>query len=121
MDMIKKIKSDQYKVESSSKKGKFYTVDIMKPFCNCPQFMFRLVKTGGKCKHIINVEEHFRKKTKTKKDGKSFDKEIIINFIRKNKDVDSIILINKFGEEAVDSLIRNAEVIEFKGKIKVLE
>ena len=36
------IKSDgSYKVESDTKKGKFYLVDISKPNCECPAFKFR--------------------------------------------------------------------------------
>ena len=36
-------------------------------------------------------------------------------------EVDSIQLIKKFGEVAVNQLIKKAELIEYKGKIRVLE
>ena len=61
----KKIDESKYKVESS-RKGKFYKVNIEQPFCNCPNFLFREIKIHGKCKHIKAVEEYLSKKTVNK-------------------------------------------------------
>ncbi len=55
MDLKKEGK--EYKVESASKKGEFYTVDPYKPSCSCAHFIFRMRKSGGVCKHIIKVRK----------------------------------------------------------------
>ena len=39
-----------YTVESTSKEGKFYTVDPKKPWCDCPAFKFREMRRKGKLK-----------------------------------------------------------------------
>lgn len=63
-----------------TKKGKFYLVKGVKdtyrvnldlPFCDCPHFIFRVIKAGGKCKHIKAVEE-FLKNKKLNKEIKNF-------------------------------------------------
>jgi hypothetical protein len=50
------------KVESSSKKGLFYTVKITDGynFCSCPDFQFHKFEKGT-CKHIIKVREQLKK------------------------------------------------------------
>jgi len=118
---IKKINKEKYKVESSSKKGKFYNVNIEQPFCDCPDFMFREIKKHGKCKHIKAVEEYLKKKKVKieKKTKPKYDK--IIAYVKKQKQVDSLKLIEKFGEPIVNELIQKGDLIEEKGKIKVLE
>ncbi len=62
---IQKISDEKFKVESS-RKSKFYEVNIEQPFCDCPDFLFREIKRHGKCKHIIAVEEHLCIKNKIK-------------------------------------------------------
>ena len=59
---IKKIDENNYEVESSTP-GKFYKVDISKPFCGCAHFRFRMMKVGGLCKHLEAVKEKLSKKT----------------------------------------------------------
>jgi len=46
-----------YKVESNSRKGTFYDVDLAKPFCTCPAFRFQALRKGGVCKHVQAVRE----------------------------------------------------------------
>jgi len=53
---IKKVGS-KFQVESSSKKGEVYTVNVDQPFCDCPDFIFRAVKGGEPCKHVKAVKE----------------------------------------------------------------
>jgi len=117
---IKKDK-DNYKVESDSHKGKFYTVDPAKPWCDCADFKFREMGKKGACKHIKAVREMLEsKKQKTlKKAGKKA--ETILEFIKKKGEADSIELIERFGEETVNTMIRNGELIEEAGKIKLLK
>ena len=117
------IKKDgkNYKAESSSRKGKWYTVDPKKPWCECADFRFREMKRKGVCKHIKAVREYIEKtqqKTLAKEQKKIND---IVLFIEKQGgEVDSIKLIEKFGEDEVNHLIQLGEIIESKGKIKIL-
>ena len=100
-------------------------------------------KIGGICKHINAVEEyivHGRKKEPTVIDVKKRKKELkrkgrqiteieekekayneILEFVKKNKEVESLVLLKKFGEEHVDDLIRLGELIEENGRIRILE
>ena len=103
-----------YKVRSEHNPNKFYLVDIDKRTCTCPNFRFRMSRMKGVCKHIIAVEENLRQKS-----GSIYSK--IIEFVRKNGEVDSLMLIKKFGEEAVEELIKIGELIEEKGTVKILE
>lgn len=112
---------DGFKVESHTK-GKFYKVNLDGPSCTCPHFLFRMKAIGGECKHIKAVREKYGK-VKTKqislKDEKKFNK--IIDFVRKQKEIDSLELIKKFGEDKVSTLIARGDLIEGHGKIRVLE
>jgi len=110
---ILKQKDGTYKVESSSRKGKFYIVDLREQTCTCPHFILRMKRIHGLCKHIQAVKDKFEKR-----DVKSYVK--IIDFVKKNKEVDSLTLIKKFSEEAVDDLLSRGELIEKEGKIRVL-
>jgi len=59
---------------------------------------------------------------KDKYEGRDFETyEKIIGYVQKRKEVDSLELIKKFGEEAVDDLLSRGELIEREGKIRVLE
>ena len=110
---ILKQKNSTFEVESSSRKGKFYIVDLSKQTCSCPHFILRMKRIHGMCKHIQAVKDKFEKR-----DVKSYAK--IIDFVKKNKEIDSLTLINKFSEEAVDDLLSRGELIEREGKIRVL-
>jgi predicted nucleic acid-binding Zn finger protein len=112
---IKKERESVYKVESESKKGKFYTVQLDQPFCDCPQFMFRGIKKHAPCKHIKAVQEFAGKNKEEDTDFKE-----IINYVKQHLEVDSVELIEKFGEEKVNGLIERGELIEEKGKIRIL-
>ena len=116
---IKKISDIKFKVESSSKKGKFYEVNIEQPFCDCPSFLFIEVKKHGICKHIKAVQEYLDKGKLDKKSKAKTDK--ILDYVKNKKEVDSLKLIEKFSEEIVNELIQKGELIEEKGKIKILE
>ena len=101
-----------YKIESSSKKGKFYTVDPAKPSCDCAQFIFRARKAGGVCKHITAVRETL------KPDEKKLEK--MLEEIKEGNN-DSIDLIAKYGEAAINELKLEGEVFEKAGKLYLLE
>jgi len=109
--MIEKT-GETYEVESS-KKSKFYTVDLKKKTCTCPQFIYRMRRQGGECKHIIAVKEFV-----TKSSSDDFDE--IIDFVKENVFVESVELIDKFGEDKVNELISHGELIEEHGKIRLL-
>ena len=114
MKIKKARKKGAYNVESSHTPGKFYEVHPDRPFCTCPQFRFRGLKMHSDCKHITAVKEFLGEKTI--KTGKQ-----VLEFVKKNKEVDAVELIKKFGEKVVEELKKNGELIEKKGKIKLLE
>lgn len=113
---------DGYKVESSSKKGKWYGVDPKKPWCDCPAYRFRYMKSGRVCKHIKAVREHIEK---TQQRSLAAEKEKtgdVLAFIQdKGGEADPIELIDKFGEEKVDALIQQGGLLERNGRIKILK
>lgn len=111
---VLKQRDGTYKIESSSRKGKFYIVDLGKGTCTCPHFALRLRRVRGMCKHMEAVEGKAERR-----DFKSYGK--IIDYVRKKGRVESLELIKRFGEEAVDDLIRRGELVEKEGVIRVLE
>lgn len=133
---IKK-EEDLYLVESS-KKGKFYKVNPYMPMCECPYFHFHQIKVHGECKHIIAVKELMAKEgieagssdTKAAKGGSdercspSADskKDQTQQILREAEDwVDVIELFDKYGEAQVQSLIDRGELLEQRGKVKVMK
>jgi predicted nucleic acid-binding Zn finger protein len=77
--------------------------------CDCPNFLFRLIKVGGECKHISAVKE-FR-------NSEGEDK--FSDIISEAEDwTDIISLMEKYGDDKVQSLIDRGELIEQKGKVK---
>ena len=110
MEIIKQ--EDTYKVESS-KKGKFYVVDLDKGECSCPHFVLRLKRVHGMCKHMEAVKDKAESR-----DSESYGQ--IIEYVANKGEVDSLDLINKFGEDAVDDLLSRGELIESQGMIRVL-
>src|SRR3989344_8434904 len=111
MANILKQKDGTFKVESSSREGKYYIVNLQEGSCTCPHFFLRLRSVHGICKHIQAVKDKAEKR-----DIKSYGK--IIGYVQKKGEVDSLELIKKFGEEAVDDLLSRGELIEEKGGIK---
>lgn len=108
---IKK-EGDLFLVESS-KKGKFYNVDITEKTCDCPHYIYRMKRVGGECKHIKAVKDLLYNGTQD-----NFDK--ALEYIRINSKVDSLEFIEEFGEELLDELKTQGEVVEEKGIIKLL-
>jgi predicted nucleic acid-binding Zn finger protein len=101
--------ADHYKVKSESS-NRWYDVFPERPFCSCPNFVFRSMRTGGICKHVAAVQELV---------GAVDTK--IIDYVKKKGEVDSVDIIEKFGEEKVNTLIERGELVERAGKIRVLE
>ncbi|MBN2111951.1 SWIM zinc finger family protein [Candidatus Woesearchaeota archaeon] len=119
---IKKLNENRFKVESS-KKGEFYTVDLNAPSCTCAHFSFRLKGTGEKCKHIAAVEEKYGRTGKKEKPSQksllSYSR--IIDEVKRKKEAETVVLMEKYGTDEVQRLIETGELIEKKGKVKVLE
>jgi len=111
---ILKQKNGTYKVESASRKGKFYVVDLKEQTCTCPHFLLRMKRIHGLCKHLQAVKDKGEKR-----DIKSYGK--IIGYVQKKGKVDSLELIKKFGEDAVDDLLSRGELIEEEGRVRILE
>ena len=111
MEIIKQ--EDTYKVESS-KKGKFYVVDLIKGTCTCPHFRLRLARVHGMCKHMQAVKDKVESR-----DSESYGK--ILSYVNEKGEVDSLELIKKFGEDAVDDLLSRGELIEKNGMVRVLD
>lgn len=103
------IEDDKFKVESSSKKGKFYVIDLEKKTCSCPAFIFR-----KSCKHLIAVQEFAAEKNSgiTKR---------VLAYVGKAEEIDSVKLIEKFGDEPVNILLGSGELIEKHGRIRLLD
>ena len=110
---ILKQKDGKFKVESSSV-GKFYTVDLKKGTCTCLHYITRMSKIRGLCKHLEAVKDQVEAR-----DSESYEK--IIEYVKFKGEVDSLELINKFGEDAVDDLLSRGELIEERGRVRVLE
>lgn len=104
---------DKFRVESS-KKGKFYVVDLAEPSCSCPHFQIRMRRIGGECKHIKAVRDSTEKRTK-----KDYDS--ILSAVKKKGSVETVKLIEEFGEQAVDDLLARGELIEQAGFVRILE
>ena len=104
----------KYQVESEHKKGTFYTVDITKPSCTCQGFLFYARRKGGVCKHIRAVQEQEEQK------NRGMNNEIIA-YVAEHEEVETAELIEKFSEKAVDMLIQRGELIEKRGKIRILQ
>ena len=113
MEILKQ-KDGTYKVESASRKGKFYVVDIDKGTCTCPYFLLRLRRVHGMCKHIEAVKDKDESR-----DSESYGK--IVDYVKEKGEVDSLELIKKFKEDAVDDLLSRGELIEKGGMISVLD
>lgn len=105
---------DGFKVESSSQKGVFYKVKPEKPECSCPAFRFRYLRQAVVCKHVQAVQEYLHQRK-----GKVYEK--ILGFVKEIGEVDAVLLLEKFGEEDVNELLRRGELLERKGKIVLLE
>jgi hypothetical protein len=134
---------DGYKVESQSRPGVFYFIDLEKKTCTCPEFQYRMKPIGGICKHINFVDESVQKKQPTvitkdvkkelqrqkkeksiienKREEKKERYKEIISFVATRGEVPSYTLFEQFGEEPVQDLIRLGELIESKGMIRVLD
>ena len=100
---------DHYKVKSSSS-NRWYDVFPDRPFCSCPNFVFRSVKGAGVCKHIAAVRESVGKADTS-----------IVEYVKEKGELDSVELIEKFGEAEVNALLEHGELVERSGKIRVLE
>jgi len=113
MNVLKQ-KDGTYNVESASSKGKFYVVDLSKGTCTCPHYKTRLARVHGLCKHIQEVKDKDESR-----DSEAYSK--IIAYVKSVGEVDSLELINKFSEEAVDDLLSRGELIENNGRVRVLD
>jgi len=98
--------------EVRSDSGKTYEVDLALNTCTCPHFVHRVRKAGGDCKHIAAAKECCA--------GSAEDFDDIITYVKDNVFVDSIELIEKYGEDKVEKLISMGELIEEEGKIRLL-
>ncbi|MFH1510165.1 MAG: SWIM zinc finger family protein [Candidatus Woesearchaeota archaeon] len=105
---IKKEK-DHYEVKSESS-NKWYEVYPDRPFCTCPNFVFRSVRGGGVCKHIAAVQV----------ENLDSDKELI-EYVKAKGEVESLELIKQYGEPKINNLIQRGELVEKAGMIRVLE
>lgn len=111
--------SDKFKVESSSRKGHYYHVNIAQPFCDCPAFIITEMKRRGECKHIKAAKQYALSHASQAAERED-NSDKIISFVREKGEIDSIELINKFGEENINELIKAGELFEKHGRIKLL-
>lgn len=102
-------------ISKTSKKK--YVVDTITLSCTCPHYLYRLQGTGELCKHIKAVldnplehEQVFNEKVTNLDEALGFIK----------TDNDSINFIEKFGEDTLNKLLKNGEVIEQHGRLTVI-
>jgi hypothetical protein len=136
MTKIKKIDSSIYKMESNTK-GEFYDINIISKSCTCPHYRFRMAKQEGECKHIIAVKEYIiekssvsqyksnygRKEKTTKKKTQKKRHDITLDILKEVEDatnINSIELIEKYGELIINDLIEKGYLIEQNNKIKLM-
>jgi hypothetical protein len=111
---IKKFE-DHYRVKSESS-DQWYEVFPDRPFCTCPAFIFYSVKRGTVCKHVKAVQDK-----SCDADGSGVIGVIdVIEYVKSKGEVDSIELIEKFGEAKVNSLVKAGELLEKAGRISIL-
>ena len=99
---------DHYRVKSESS-NRWYEVFPDRPFCTCPAFIFFAVKKGGICKHLRAVQEQTEQADTS-----------VVDYVSQKGEVDALELIQKFGEEKVNTLLKRGELIEKAGKIRIL-
>ncbi|MBW2968093.1 SWIM zinc finger family protein [Candidatus Woesearchaeota archaeon] len=119
---VKKNKDGTFDVESGSKPGKFYHVDIKKPWCDCPAYKFRYLKSKSMCKHMKAVKEwqEINEREKKLEEEKTIEM-MVEHLVEAGGEVDSVKLIELYGEEMVDRLIKSGEAVEQGGKIIILK
>src|SRR3989344_3770985 len=100
MDITRQ-KDSTFKVKSKEEDS-FYIVDFVKGTCTCPNYRFRMAKIHGLCKHLEAVKDMLEKRDED-------NYVAIISFVKEQKEVDSLVLIKKFSEQAVDDLLSRGE------------
>jgi predicted nucleic acid-binding Zn finger protein len=98
-----------FRVQGS--RNNIYEVNLKNNTCTCPHFRFRL-KAGSDCKHIRACKELAA--------GTAGSFDAIVAYVRDNVFVESVEVIEKFGEEAVESMLGQGELIEESGKVRLL-
>lgn len=132
------------RIESQNRKGKYYYVDLENKTCSCPEFFFRMRHIGGVCKHIVAAEdslksdkppsvidkEYLKNRQKRAKELGQYEAEQerkervydeLVLFVREKKEAYSTEVIDRFGADALDDMIRLGEITEKDGKIRLLE
>ena len=109
----KKISNTIYQVESESIRDYWYRIDIQEMNCNCSDFKWKGRRFPGyKCKHIqqvLNVTN-------------SLDGTNIIKYMEgKGGVVDTIELMEKFGDKALDLTVIRGEILEQGGYCMLLD
>ncbi|MBN1386677.1 hypothetical protein JW968_06950 [Candidatus Woesearchaeota archaeon] len=105
---------DGYRIPSSSQKNQFYEVDPKKKSCTCAQYLFRARKVGGTCKHIDAVLEHLGSMKKN-------EKEELLEVVKKLGPIDFVKLAESYSEDLINQLIDSGDLIEEKGRIRLLK
>lgn len=101
----------------SKTSGKKYVVDTMELSCTCPHYLFRLQGTGKLCKHIQSVLDNPIQYEEIKQETVS-NLDEALNYIKQDDDV--MNFIEKFGDDVLNKLLKNGEIIEQRGRLKIL-
>ena len=87
-----------------------YTVDIERGTCTCPYWKFRCAKHKTDCKHLTTARKMVESQVnKELQDVQVYDGQ------------DAIEFIEQYGEQKLNMLKQIGSVIEFKGKLKVIQ
>ncbi len=100
-----------FRVESSEG-GRYYSVDLKKNICDCPAFSFR----KKECKHLQAVRNFLAEESEDQDAQRR-----ILALVRAKGEINDIELIQEFGEEKINEMIRLGELLERNGKIRILE
>lgn len=111
---IKKVATDKFIVQSDTTTTQ-YVVDITAGACSCPHYQFRLLKTGGQCKHYKQVMDYLDQKV-----GEDVFSEVIKHIKKVGEDWNTIE--EKFGEDIIKKMLQQGLIYKkTRDKLGVLE
>jgi len=110
-----------FKVYSTTRKGVYYNANLAEKTCSCPQFVFRGGKYGRECKHLAYLEENFRvaEEKTPEKPGRSKRLQVI-KYLKEKGSEELIFLMEKFGDDIINSMLAENIIIEEHGKVRLL-
>lgn len=115
---VTKTAEDIFEVKSHTSTTK-YEINIKSGSCTCPHYRFRLAKSGGHCKHYIDVTLYLKQITENNADLFADVKKYVTEH---NNRCDINLLAEKFGDDTIDEMVRLQMLFKWTpSKLGVLE